>query len=156
MLFRSPGVSAAGEAFGDTEPAPNRVPRAIKLVGIDTPGDPAAAGSLSGDSPTESSGPFDATRSDLGEDDDLSTAERARRRSRRRSPERIKQADEALGKLADPLAGTPPVKPQATGQDAGSIMAKMLKPRSDSWADWTAPLEPLHRCGEPQIGRAHV
>jgi hypothetical protein len=28
-------------------------------------------------------------------------------------------------------------------------MAKMLKPRSDSWADWYAPLEPLHRCGEP-------
>ena len=51
---------------------------------------------------------------------------------------------------ADPLRGTPLISPQATGQDANKIMAKMLKPRSDSWADWFAPIEPLHRCGEPR------
>ncbi len=37
-----------------------------------------------------------------------------------------------------------------TGQSAEKILARVLKPRSDSWADWSAPLEPLHRCGEPR------
>ena len=61
-------------------------------------------------------------------------------------------ADEAKAsvvKLPDPLKGTPKISPEKTGQEASKVMAKMLKPRSDSWADWDAPLEPLHRCGEP-------
>jgi hypothetical protein len=53
-------------------------------------------------------------------------------------------------KLPDPLKGTPLMAPEKTGQDADKILAKMLKPRTDSWADWNAPLEPLHRCGEPR------
>jgi hypothetical protein len=56
----------------------------------------------------------------------------------------------AIGKLTDPLKGTPQMPPEKTGQAANTILAKMLKPRSDSWADWNAPLEPLHRCGEPR------
>lgn len=38
-----------------------------------------------------------------------------------------------------------------TGQKAEQIVAKLLSPRTDSWADWRAPLEPLHRCGEPRL-----
>jgi hypothetical protein len=38
-----------------------------------------------------------------------------------------------------------------TGQKAEQIVAKLLAPRSDSWADWRAPLEPLHHCGEPRL-----
>ena len=59
-------------------------------------------------------------------------------------------AADAAGKLPDPLKGTPLMSPERTGQDASKVLAKMLKPRSDSWADWNAPLEPLHRCGEPR------
>ena len=58
-------------------------------------------------------------------------------------------AADPVGKLPDPLKGTPKMSPEKTGQEASKVMAKMLKPRSDSWADWYAPLEPLHRCGEP-------
>jgi len=97
-------------------------------------------------SPAESAGPFDSPRDDLGEPDDLSAATAARRVRREGS----KPTDTTIGKLPDPLKGTPLISPQATGQDANKIMAKMLKPRSDSWADWYAPLEPLHRCGEPR------
>jgi len=50
----------------------------------------------------------------------------------------------------DPLAGTPPIKPEQTGQSAEQILARLARPRTDSWADWVAPLEPLHYCGEPR------
>ena len=59
------------------------------------------------------------------------------------------EAKDSVGKLPDPLKGTPKMSPEKTGQEASKVMAKMLKPRSDSWTDWYAPLEPLHRCGEP-------
>lgn len=52
--------------------------------------------------------------------------------------------------VPDPLKGAPPIKPETTGQDAAQVLAKMLRPRSDSWADWSAPVEALHRCGEPR------
>jgi hypothetical protein len=143
-------TSAADEPDGDAEQKPRRVARAITLVGVDTPGDPGLSPPSAADSPAESSGPFDATRGDLGEDDDLSTAARARRRSRQRTPENTNKADDAIGKIPDPLKGTPLMSPETTGQEADKILAKMLKPRSDSWADWTAPLEPLHWCGEPR------
>jgi len=94
---------------------------------------------------TESSGPFDAPRDDLGSDDDLSTAT-----TRRVRQQENKSIGGGLGKLPDPLKGTPLISPQATGQDADTILSKMIKPRTDSWADWYAPLEPLHRCGEPR------
>jgi hypothetical protein len=141
--------TAAADADGDIDAA-EQVPRAIRLAGVDTPGDPSQLSPSAADSPARSSGPFDAARADLGEDDDLSAVERARRRALQRSPERIKRADEMIEKVPDPLQGTPLVSPDATGQEADKIIAKMLRPRSDSWADWTAPLEPLHRCGEPR------
>lgn len=50
----------------------------------------------------------------------------------------------------DPLAGTPRIDPATTGPDAEAILASLLPPRSDSAADWHAPLEPLHHCGEPR------
>ena len=108
----------------------------------------AATCSASADdgSPTESAGPFDTPRDDLGEPDDLSGSAATRRVRREVS----KPTDDAIGKIPDPLKGTPLISPQATGQVADAIMAKMIKPRSDSWADWSAPLEPLHRCGEPR------
>lgn len=137
----------------DTEAVPEspRVSRLIELVGIDTPADPGAIPPGAADSPTESSGPFDAVRGDLGEDDDLSEQAAARRRARlRRMGDQQRTAADAIGKLPDPLKGTPLVSPEKTGQDANKVLAKMLKPRSDSWADWNAPLEPLHRCGEPR------
>lgn len=144
-------MSAAEEADLAPAPEPRRVSRLIELVGIDTPVDPGVAPPSAVDSPTESSGPFDATRGDLGEDDDLSQQAVARRRARlQRMSEQRRKAEDAVGKLPDPLKGTPPMSPDTTGQEASTIMAKMLKPRSDSWADWQAPLEPLHRCGEPR------
>ena len=52
--------------------------------------------------------------------------------------------------LPDPLRGTPQIAPSATGPDADAIMARLLPPRSDTPADWYAPVEPLHACGEPR------
>ncbi|MFM1997000.1 MAG: hypothetical protein RLZZ111_1387 [Planctomycetota bacterium] len=56
----------------------------------------------------------------------------------------------AARKSPDPLAGTPKIKPEQTGQSAEQILARLARPRTDSWADWVAPLEPLHYCGEPR------
>jgi hypothetical protein len=42
----------------------------------------------------------------------------------------------------------PALKPQP---DPGDVLARLLPPRSDSGYDWYAPLEPLHRCGEPRV-----
>lgn len=35
--------------------------------------------------------------------------------------------------------------------DPGDVLSRLLPPRSDTAADWHAPLEPLHRCGEPRL-----
>lgn len=130
---------------------PSQVPRLIMLVGVDAPGDPGITSPSAADSPTESSGPFDAVRGDLGEDDDLSASSRLRGRARRhRATEQTTPIDEPLEKIPDPLKDTPRMSPEKTGQPAEKVLAKMLPPRSDSWADWSAPLEPLHRCGEPR------
>lgn len=51
----------------------------------------------------------------------------------------------------DPLARTPPVDPATTGPDAERILSSLLPRRSDSPADWFAPLEPLHLPGEPRL-----
>lgn len=51
----------------------------------------------------------------------------------------------------DPLAGTPWIDPARTGPDAERILDTMLPGRNDSPADWVAPLEPLHVCGEPRV-----
>jgi hypothetical protein len=52
--------------------------------------------------------------------------------------------------LPDPLRGTPQIAPSVTGPDAEAIMSRLLPPRSDTPADWYAPVEPLHACGEPR------
>ncbi len=121
---------------------------AVALVAAVTQSTPAAD---EADSPTQSSGPFDAVRDDLGNADDLSEQAAARRRIRlERMNEQQRKAADPVGTLPDPLKGTPQMSPEKTGQEASKVMAKMLKPRSDTWADWYAPLEPLHRCGEPR------
>jgi hypothetical protein len=142
-------TAAADEADAEAEAETLRVSRRIELVGVDTPADPGATPSAA-DSPTQSSGPFDALRDDLGGDDDLGEQAARRRGRKQRTSEELRKAEEAVRKMPDPLQGTPLMSPDKTGQEASAIMAKMLKPRSDSWADWQAPLEPLHRCGEPR------
>ena len=134
---------AADDGEVDAVPEPWRVSRLIRLVGVDTPSAPGDAPPSAADSPTESSGPFDALRGNLGEDDDL--AAEARRKKRRQFD---KPADVAA--LPDPLRGTPLVSPEKTGADADAMLRKMLPPRSDSWADWSSGIEPLHFCGEPR------
>lgn len=48
------------------------------------------------------------------------------------------------------LVGTPADTASARpGADA--MLATMLPQRSDRAVDWYAPLEPLHRCGEPRL-----
>jgi hypothetical protein len=39
----------------------------------------------------------------------------------------------------------------ATTTDPAAALARLLPPRSDTALDWHAPLEPLHRCGEPRL-----
>lgn len=144
-------TQAADEADVDAIPEPRRVSRLIALVGLDTPSDPGETSPSAADSPTQSSGPFDALRGDLGEDDDLSEQAAARRRARlQRMSDQQRKAADSVGTLPDPLKGTQKISPETTGQEAKKVLAKMMKPRSDSWADWHAPLEPLHRCGEPR------
>lgn len=53
-------------------------------------------------------------------------------------------------RLPDPLRGTPQIDPALTGPDADAILARLLPTRSDTPADWLAPVEPLHFCGEPR------
>jgi hypothetical protein len=118
-----------------------RVPRMIKLAGVDTPGDPAFTPPSAADSPAESSGPFDTTRGDLGEDDDIA----AGKAKRRAAAERRQAAD----KIPDPLRGTPKIGPEVTGRDALALLSKLLPGRSDSPYDWYAPVEPLHVGCEP-------
>ena len=59
-------------------------------------------------------------------------------------------AADATAGAPDPLAGTARIDPATTGPDAERVLATLLPPRSDSPADWVAPLEPLHSCGEPR------
>ncbi len=127
----APGAAAAPQ---------RRVSRRILLVGIDSIGDPALTPESAADSPAESSGPFDASRGDLGEDDNLANQEAAGRR----------QLPLGTPPAADPLRGTPRIDPATTGADAERALATMLPPRTDSPLDWQAPLEPLHWCGEPR------
>ncbi len=123
-------------------------PAAIVNVGIDTPGDPAFMPGSAADSPAESSGPFGANRGDLGEDDDLSAEQRAVRRRGRRS---VPREPSAADRTPDPLRGTERIDPAMTGPDVPQSIESLQPPRTDTWADWFAPLEPLHECGEPRL-----
>ncbi|MFM7185330.1 MAG: hypothetical protein ACKO4Z_11235 [Planctomycetota bacterium] len=38
-----------------------------------------------------------------------------------------------------------------SGRDATATLESLLPPRTDGLHDWTAPLEPLHFCGEPRL-----
>ena len=51
----------------------------------------------------------------------------------------------------DPLAGTERIDPQKTWPVIDETVASMLPPRSDTAADWSVGLEPLHVCGEPRL-----
>lgn len=66
----------------------------------------------------------------------------------------IARADDAAPRIEpippDPLTGTADVSPTVTGRDANAAMPGLIPPRSDSFADWQAGLEPLHYCGEPR------
>jgi len=139
-VCRADGPSAAAGSRRASRP---RAARVI-LVG-DTVGDPAFMPDSVADSPTESSGAFDAPRGDLGSDDDLSRRSPGGRR-RRLPPDVASPAD----RLSDPLAGTPRIDPATTGIDAERAIATILPPRTDGPGDWLAPLEPLHECGEPR------
>ena len=120
----------------------------IVLVGVDTPSDPGFTPGSTADSPAESSGPFDASRGDIGEDDDLGAANgpAGRKQRRNRDPDEASLAE----KFADPLKGTDRIDPAMTGPDAAAAIAKLLPPRTDTAADWIALLEPIHWCGEPR------
>ncbi|MCE9629320.1 MAG: hypothetical protein K8S94_01185 [Planctomycetia bacterium] len=150
-------VSAGGVFGGDIDPllggAVAAVGRAedagIVLVGTDTPGDPGFTSESAADSPAESSGPFDVNRGDVGEDDDLggTNGQGGKKRRRRLRPDEQSVAD----KFADPLEGTERIDPATTAPEAAAVkLAKLLPPRTDTAADWFAPLEPLHWCGEPR------
>ncbi|MFO0190713.1 MAG: hypothetical protein ACK54F_05620, partial [Planctomycetia bacterium] len=118
-------------------------PRMIRLTGVDTPGDPAFTPPSAADSPAESSGPFDTTRGDIGEDNDIAAgkAKAKRRAAAERQP--------SAGTIPDPLRGTPQISPETTGRDALLVLSKLLPGRSDSPYDWYAPVEPLHVGCEP-------
>jgi hypothetical protein len=62
-------------------------------------------------------------------------------------------ADSAGKAAADSVAAAITKKDSALAPqpDPGDVLARMLPPRSDSAYDWYAPLEPLHRCGEPRL-----
>jgi hypothetical protein len=60
----------------------------------------------------------------------------------------------ASGSFAADMDPRPARKPGDTSSpqaDPGDVLATMLPPRSDNASDWFAPLEPLHRCGEPRL-----
>ncbi len=63
----------------------------------------------------------------------------------------VPETDANQASTPDPLAGTPRIDPAIEGPDAERILDSLLPPRSDSPADWSAPLEPLHYCGEPRV-----
>jgi len=51
----------------------------------------------------------------------------------------------------DSLATSPTIDPATTGPEAPPTIESLLPPRTDTAADWWAPIEPLHRCGEPRL-----
>ena len=76
-------------------------------------------------------------------------------------PKSLAAATLAVAVLAGPVTWATDIDPQpdrlsaatpAVRQtDAGEALSRLLPPRSDTAADWYAPLEPLHRCGEPRL-----
>lgn len=61
-------------------------------------------------------------------------------------------ADGSRGGDIDVRRGDPAAAAAAptASVDASDTLAKLLPPRTDTLADWHAPLEPLHDCGEPR------
>ena len=60
----------------------------------------------------------------------------------------------ARGTCAKDLDLRPGAKPGDTAaiqSETGRMLATLLPPRTDNASDWYAPLEPLHRCGEPRL-----
>lgn len=90
-------------------------------------------------------GAFDRPRGDLGADNDLSAQATPGGRSQRRFPAN----PPAITYPPDPLAGTPKIDPAETAKNAERMLLQMLPPRTDSLADWYAPVECLHEPCEP-------
>jgi hypothetical protein len=61
------------------------------------------------------------------------------------------KARETLAEDLDLRLAAKPGDTAAPQPDPGDVLAKLLPPRTDSASDWYAPLEPLHRCGEPRL-----
>jgi len=60
----------------------------------------------------------------------------------------------ARGTCAKDLDLRPGAKPGDTAaiqSETARMLATLLPPRTDNASDWYAPLEPLHRCGEPRL-----
>ena len=60
-------------------------------------------------------------------------------------------AQGALAMDIDPRPAGTRADVSFTPPDKADVLARMLPPRSDQAADWYAPLEPLHHCGEPRL-----
>jgi hypothetical protein len=87
----------------------------------------------------------DSPPENLGSDDDLAIPGRARGRAQRRFP----ATPPNVTLPPDPLAGSPQVDPSETASKAEIFLARMLPQRTDSPADWHAPVECLHDSCEP-------
>ncbi len=57
----------------------------------------------------------------------------------------------ALASGIDPRPAEKPGDTSSAQPDRSDVLTRMLPPRSDTATDWYAPLEPLHRCGEPRL-----
>jgi hypothetical protein len=90
-------------------------------------------------------GAFDTPRGDLGEDNELAGPGTTQGRAQRRFPATPPQ----VAFPPDPLAGSPKIDPAETANKAELLMARMLPQRTDSPADWYAPIECLHDGCEP-------
>jgi len=146
-----PPATASGPLSAGRASTPRRLPAKIALAGLDTPGDPGFTPSSAADSPAESSGPFDSSRGDIGEDDNISEKSPATKGFGKHPVRRRLDSSEPspADRISDPLRGSPQISPDTTGVDAATILATMLPKRSDSPSDWYAPLECLHSPGEP-------
>ena len=123
-------------------------PRSFVVLGTPDGESPAASAGTSGEGvavQASEATPTPKTEKQAAVVEDATSADR---RSEPQPP--LREGPAPLGRGPDPLAGTPRIDPAATGGDAEKILATMLPQRTDTSADWFAPLEPLHFCGEPR------
>lgn len=136
---------ASAVAAPPPTPAGLRFPERIVLLSGAAADDPrafVALGEPDVETATRAGGPPDAAPAPL--------AATGQARPNAEEPARTETGRTVIDRGSDPLAGTPRIDPAVTGGDAEKMLARMLPPRSDTPADWVAPLEPLHFCGEPR------